>query len=72
MNFKILVVYLAQPKSSSTVKLPLKNRQNKGLNENGSLMKVKGIAECSKRAFCNTLDLHEAITGLESQFLVFF
>ena len=35
-------------------------------------MKVKSIAECSKRAFCNTFDLHEAIIGLENQFLVFF
>ena len=25
---------------------------------NGSLMKVKSIAECSLGAFCNTLDLH--------------
>ena len=25
----------------------LKNRQNKDLNDNGSLMKVKSIAECS-------------------------
>ena len=24
----------------------------------GSLMKVESIAECSKRAFCNTYDLH--------------
>ena len=39
---------------------------------NGSLMKVKSIAECSlKRAFCNTFDLHLAIIGLENQFLVF-
>ena len=35
-------------------------------------MKVESIAECSKRAFCNTFDLHEAIIGLENQFLVFF
>ena len=31
-------------------------------------MKVKGIAECSLGAFCNTLDLHEAIICLEKQF----
>ena len=30
------------------LKRPLKNRQNKDLNENGCLMKVKSIAECSK------------------------
>ena len=29
------------------VKGPLKNRKNKTLNDNGSLMKVKSIAECS-------------------------
>ena len=28
------------------------------LKTNGSLMKVESIAECSKRAFCNTFDLH--------------
>ena len=28
------------------------------LMENGSLMKVKSIAECSTGAFCNTFDLH--------------
>ena len=33
---------------------------------NGSLMKVKSIAEC-----CNTFDLHKAIIGLENQFPVF-
>ena len=34
-------------------------------------MKVKSIAECSLGAFCNTCDLHQAIIGLENQFLVF-
>ena len=34
-------------------------------------MKVESIAECSLGAFCNTFDLHLAITGLENQFLVF-
>ena len=28
------------------------------LKTNGSLMKAESIAECSKRAFCNTFDLH--------------
>ena len=38
---------------------------------NGSLMKVESSAECSKGgAFCNTFDLHQAIIGLENQFLV--
>ena len=39
---------------------------------NGSLMKVKSIAECSLGAFCNTFDLHLAIIGLENQVFVFF
>ena len=34
--------------------------------KNGSLMKVKSTAECS------SFDLHEAIIGIENQFLVFF
>ena len=38
---------------------------------NGSLMKVKNIAECSLGAFCNTFDLHLLIIGLENQFLIF-
>ena len=42
------------------------------LMTNGSLMKVESIAECPFGAFCNTFDLHYAITGLENQFLVFF
>ena len=33
--------------SKTCLKQPLKNRQNKGLNDNGSLMKVESIAECS-------------------------
>ena len=46
--------------------------KTKVLNTNGSLMKVKSIAECSLGAFCNSFDLHLAINGLEKQFLVFF
>ena len=38
---------------------------------NGSLMKVKNITECLG-AFCDTFDLHEAITGIENKFSVFF
>ena len=48
-----------------------KKRQSKGLKDKSSLMKVESIAECSKRAFCNTFDLHQAIIGLQKQFLVF-
>ena len=32
--------------------------KTKVLKTNGSLMKVKSIAECSHGAFCNTFDLH--------------
>ena len=54
--------------SKTCVKQPLKNRQNKDLNDKlfknvVSLMKVKSIAE-----FCNTFDLHLVIIGLENQF----
>ena len=44
--------------------------KTKVLKTNGSLMKVKSIAECSIGAFFNTFDLHLAIIGLENQFLV--
>ena len=46
--------------------------KTKVLKTNGSLMKVKSIAECSFGAFCNTFDLHLAIICLENQFLIFF
>ena len=32
--------------------------KTKVLKTNGRLMKVESIVECSKRAFCNTFDLH--------------
>ena len=54
--------------SKTCLKRPLKNRWNKGLKDNGSLMKVESIVECSLGAFCNTFDLHSAITGLETNF----
>ena len=60
----------------STVK-PVYNSHSKinktnVLLTNGSLMKVKHIAECILRnTFCNTFDLHYAIIGLENQFSVF-
>ena len=44
--------------SKTFLKRPLKNSQIKVLKTNGSLMKVESIAESSKRAFCNTFDLH--------------
>ena len=47
----------------------LKIDKTKVFMENGSLIKVESIAECSP---CNTFDLHQAIIGIEKQFLVFF
>ena len=44
----------------------LKIDKIKVLMENGSLMKVKSIAECILQYF----DLHKAIIGVEKQFLV--
>ena len=35
-----------------------KTDKTKVLKTNGRLMTVESIAECSKRAFCNTFDLH--------------
>ena len=43
--------------SKTCLKRPLKTRLTKVLMANGSLMKVKNIAECLG-AFCNTFDLH--------------
>ena len=40
--------------SKTCLNRPLKNKQNKDLITNGSLMKVESISE----AFCNTFDLH--------------
>ena len=63
---KYLVAYVlkvfASSKYGSTVK-PVQNghtkmNKTKVLKTNGSLTKVKSIAECSLGAFCNTLDLH--------------
>ena len=43
------------------------------LMENGSLMKVESIAECSKGEHSAILfDLHLVIIGIENQCLVFF
>ena len=59
-----------------TVRPVLSGHSNKGktmvLKTNGGLMKVESIAECSKRAFCNTFNLHLVIIGLENQFCLLF
>ena len=61
---------------NGTVKLVLSGHSKideiKDLKTDGSLMKVKNIAECSLGAFCNTFDLHETKIDLENQFLGFF
>ena len=61
--------------SKTYVKRPLKDRQNKDLNDNWLLMKVKSIAKVLQNAplgaFCNTFDLHSATIGLENKFLIF-
>ena len=44
--------------SKTCLKRPLKIDKTKVVKTNGSLMKVLSIAECSKRAFCNSFDLH--------------
>ena len=50
--------------SKTCLKWSLKIDKTKVLKTNGSLMKVENIAECSLRAFCNTVDLHYAIISL--------
>ena len=42
------------------------------LKTGGSLMQVESIAECSKRAFCNTFDLHSAIIANLSVLKTYF
>ena len=54
--------HTVKPVLSSHLKLD----KTKILMENGSLMKVRSIAECI------TFELHLAIIGIENQFLVFF
>ena len=46
--------------SKTCLKQPLKKRPKLVSKTDHCLMQVKSIAECSKRAFCNTFDLHLA------------
>ena len=48
------ITFLLELYSETFLKGPLK----KNTKTNYRLMQVKSIAECSKRAFCNTFDLH--------------
>ena len=66
---KTCLFYLVNACSLSKYSKPVlsghsKIDKTKVLKTNGSLMKIESIAECSLGAFCNTLDLHEAIIGL--------
>ena len=45
--------------SKTCLKRPLKKDQKLAFKTDYSLMQVKSIAERSKRAFCNTFDLHK-------------
>ena len=57
--------YNADDTNGTTVKPVLNGHsridKTKISTTNGSLMKVKSIAECSLGAFCNTFNLHKAI-----------
>ena len=50
----------------------LKIDKTKVFMKNGCLMKVKSIAECSPWSILQYFELHQAIIGIENQFLVFF
>ena len=52
--------FLLELYSKTCVKQPLKKNTKYVFKTNYHLMQVKSIAECSKRAFCNTFDLHLA------------
>ena len=58
--------------SKTCLKWPIKNRQNKGLKDNGCLMESKVWQNAPLGAFCNTFDMHKTIIRIESQFLAFF
>ena len=57
LAYKLLLPYhhsTVRPVLSGHTKID----KTKVLKTIGSLMKVKSITECFKRAFCNTFDLH--------------
>ena len=53
-----LAGYIECSYSKTFLKQPIKIDKIKVLNDNGSLMKVERMAECSLGASCNTFDLH--------------
>ena len=52
--FDLIITHTVKPVLSGHSKID----KTKILKTNGSLMKVKVIAECFLGAFCNTFDLH--------------
>ena len=62
MKYSVWVIYAVKPFLSAYSKID----KTKILMTNGSLMKFESILDCSR----NTFDLHEAIIGLENQFLI--
>ena len=44
--------------SKTCLKRPFKKKTKVDFKTDYRLMQVESIAECSKRAFCNTFDLH--------------
>ena len=58
--------------SKTCLKWPLKNRQNKDVNDKWYLNEGRKYCRMlSFGAFCNTFDMHKAIIGLEIWFLFF-
>ena len=53
--------------SKTCLKRTLKNRQNNDLDDRRS----KVLQNAPLGASCNTFDMHQAIVGLENQFIVF-
>ena len=63
----LLIIY-----SKTCLKRPLKKKTKMGFKTDYRLMQVKSIAECSKRAFCNTFDLHLATICFKTCVLFIF
>ena len=54
-----MIPAIIQKYSETSLKWPLsKKTKNWVFKTNDRLMQVKSIAECSRRAFCNTSDMH--------------
>ena len=65
-----IVIFMQYSKTG--LKRPLKTKTKIWIQADYRLMQVKSTAECSKRAFCNTFDLHKAtILSLRHLFCLF-